>query len=101
MKKLLIFGSIIVALFAAISFITSYQQKQAAKNNPYHKEELDPATVAQLDDPNYQNIILPDELEQKLKIKKPSPSIFTVRIVLTAKKQHLLSFLWQSKWGLT
>jgi thiol-disulfide isomerase/thioredoxin len=70
LKKLLIFGSIIVALFAAISFITSYQQKEAAKDNPYHKAELNPATVAQLDDPNYQNIILPDELDQKLKNKE-------------------------------
>jgi thiol-disulfide isomerase/thioredoxin len=70
LKKLFIFGSIIVALFAALAFITSYQQKQAAKDNPYHKEELHPATVAQLDDPNYQNIILPDELEQKLKNKE-------------------------------
>lgn len=70
LKKLLIFGGIIVVLFAAIAFLTTYEQKEAVKNNPYHKEELDPATVAQLDDPNYQNIILPDELEQKLKNKE-------------------------------
>ncbi|MBY6269805.1 thioredoxin family protein, partial [Parageobacillus thermoglucosidasius] len=70
MKKLLIFGSIIVALFAALAFVTSYQQKEAVKNNPYHKKELDPATIEQLDDPNYQNLILPDELEKKLKNKE-------------------------------
>ncbi|UOE76887.1 thioredoxin family protein [Parageobacillus thermoglucosidasius] len=70
MKKLLIFGSIIVALFAALAFVTSYQQKEAVKDNPYHKKELDPATIEQLDDPNYQNLILPDELEKKLKNKE-------------------------------
>lgn len=59
-----------MALFAALAFVTSYQQKEAAKDNPYHKKELDPATVAQLDDPNYQNLILPDELEKKLKNKE-------------------------------
>jgi thiol-disulfide isomerase/thioredoxin len=70
LKKLLIFGGIIVVLFAAITFLTTYEQKEAVKDNPYHKKELDPATVDQLDDPNYQNIILPDELEQKLKNKE-------------------------------
>ncbi|MBB6283862.1 thioredoxin family protein [Geobacillus subterraneus] len=66
MKKLLIFGGIIVALFAAIAFVTLYEQKEAAKNNPYQKNELHPATIDQLDDPNYQNIILPDELNKQL-----------------------------------
>ncbi|QPA31487.1 thioredoxin family protein [Thermaerobacillus caldiproteolyticus] len=66
MKKLIIFGAVIIGLFAAIAFVTSYQQKEEVKDNPYHKKELHPATVEQLDDPNYQNIILPDELEKKL-----------------------------------
>jgi thiol-disulfide isomerase/thioredoxin len=70
LKKLLIFGGIIVVLFAAIAFLTTYEQKEAVKDNPYHKKELHSATVDQLDDPNYQNIILPDELEQKLKNKE-------------------------------
>jgi len=66
LKKLLIFGGIIVILFAAIAFVTLYEQKEAAKNNPYRKSELHPATIDQLNDPNYQNIILPDELKQQL-----------------------------------
>jgi thioredoxin-related protein len=70
LKKLIIFGSIIVALFAALAFITSYQQKEKAKGNPFHKDELHPATIEQLDDPNYQNIILPDELEKALANKE-------------------------------
>jgi thiol-disulfide isomerase/thioredoxin len=69
-KKIVIFGAIIVALFAAIAFMTSYQQKEAAKGNPYKKEELHPTTIEQLDDPNYQNLILPDELDKKLANKE-------------------------------
>jgi thiol-disulfide isomerase/thioredoxin len=70
MKKIVIFGAIIVALFAAISFMTSYQQQKKAEGNPFKKEKLHPATIEQLDDPNYQNIILPDELEKKLENKE-------------------------------
>jgi thiol-disulfide isomerase/thioredoxin len=70
MKKIVIFGAIIVALFAAISFITSYQQQEKAEGNPFKKEKLHPATIEQLDDPNYQNIILPDELDKKLENKE-------------------------------
>ncbi|KXG09992.1 thioredoxin family protein [Anoxybacillus rupiensis] len=66
MKKILIFGTVILALFLAISWITSYQQTEKAKDNPYKKEKLDPATIEQLDDPNYKNLILPDELAKKL-----------------------------------
>lgn len=33
----------------------------------FKKANLEPDTVALLDDPNYQNVILPEELEQKLK----------------------------------
>ncbi len=70
MKKIIIFGTIIIALFAAIAWVTSYQQKEKVKNNPYKKEELHPATIEQLDDPNYKNLILPDELEKKLANKE-------------------------------
>ncbi|MFT4416865.1 thioredoxin family protein [Fredinandcohnia humi] len=66
MKKLIIFTVLIIALFAALAFITTSQNKQKAEGNPYGKDELDPATIDQLDDPNYGNQILPDELEEKL-----------------------------------
>ncbi|WP_044748927.1 thioredoxin family protein [Bacillus alveayuensis] len=70
MKKIVIFGAIILALFAAIAFMTSYQQREKAAGNPFKKDKLHPATIEQLDDPNYQNIILPDELEKKLENKE-------------------------------
>lgn len=67
MKKVVIFLVIIFALFGAIAFMTKMQQQQQlTEGNPYGKDDLDPATIEQLDDPNYQNIILPEELEAKL-----------------------------------
>ncbi|MFC0272177.1 thioredoxin family protein [Metabacillus herbersteinensis] len=65
MKKLLIFGAIIVVLFGGLAFVTTYQQKEQAEGNPYGKDDLKPATIDQLDDPNYQNLILPEDLEKK------------------------------------
>ncbi|WP_273122911.1 thioredoxin family protein [Metabacillus sp. HB246100] len=70
MKKILIFGSIILVLFGTLAFVTSYQNKQKAEGNMYNKSSLDPATISLLDDANYQNIILPEELETKLEKKE-------------------------------
>jgi thiol-disulfide isomerase/thioredoxin len=70
MKKIIIFGAIILVLFGALAFITTYQNNKKAEGNVYGKSDLDPATIDQLDDPNYQNIILPDELEKKLENKE-------------------------------
>lgn len=70
MKKMMIFLVIIIALFAAISFITNTQKTQKSEGNPYNKENLKASTIDQLDDPNYQNLILPDELAVSLKNKE-------------------------------
>jgi thioredoxin 1 len=71
MKKLGIYLSIIVVLFGALYFVN--QQSTQAKlgkyaNNVYGiaPDKLHPETVKQLDDPNYQNIILPDALDKKI-----------------------------------
>ncbi|MBT2759465.1 thioredoxin family protein [Mesobacillus foraminis] len=66
MKKVIIFLVIIIGLFAAMFFINKAQNEQKAEGNPYGKDTLHPETVEQLDDPNYQNIITPDNLEKKL-----------------------------------
>lgn len=66
MKKIILFTVIVVAIFGALAFVTTQQNKQQAEGNPYGKDTLDPATIKQLDDPNYGNQILPDELEKKL-----------------------------------
>ncbi len=67
-KKLLIIGSAIVLLFAAIIVLTnvSNNSKLENANNPYGDKKLKQETIDQLDDENYQNIMLPDELEKKL-----------------------------------
>ncbi|WP_110928911.1 thioredoxin family protein [Bacillus massiliglaciei] len=70
MKKMLVFLAVIVILFAAIALITNKQNTEKTEGNPYGKKELDPATADQLTDPNYQNLILPEELEEDLKDKK-------------------------------
>jgi thioredoxin-like negative regulator of GroEL len=67
LKKIIIFLVAIVALFAAIALITSMQNSQKAEGNKFKKANLNPATVELLDDPNYQNVVLPEELEEKLK----------------------------------
>jgi thioredoxin 1 len=66
MKKIIIFGSVVVALFALIGFLTTYQDAQLAEGNPFGKDRLASETIDQLDNPLYQNIILPDELDEKL-----------------------------------
>ena len=64
MKKVIIFLVIIVGLFAALFFVNKAQNAEEAEGNPFGKSSLHPETVKQLDDPNYQNIITPDDLEK-------------------------------------
>ncbi|SFA81676.1 Thioredoxin [Lentibacillus halodurans] len=66
-KMLIILGSIVV-LFAALYFVIDYKNQQAIgdNENPYGKDDLEQATIDQLDDPNYQNQIVPDELSEQL-----------------------------------
>lgn len=69
-KKVIVFSSILILLFTGILAINNYQQKEKLAGNPYQKNKLNQATIDQLDDPNYQNIILPDEMVQKIKDKE-------------------------------
>lgn len=70
MKKVLLFLGLIVVLFVALAFFTNMQNQAKIEGNPYGKDKLDPATIDLLDDKNYQNIILPEELEAKLANKE-------------------------------
>lgn len=67
MKKIIIFLVIIIGLFAALFFVNKAQNEEKSEGNPFGKDSLHPETVAQLDDPNYQNIITPDDLEKIIK----------------------------------
>ncbi|RDU35230.1 thiol reductase thioredoxin [Neobacillus piezotolerans] len=67
MKKVLIFLGVVVLLFIGTAYLTNKQnEEKASGKNPYGDKQLYPETIAQLDDPNYQNIITLDNLEKKL-----------------------------------
>lgn len=67
-KKMILFIVLLVVLFAALYFVIDYKNNKAIDDNenPYGKSDLTQATIDQLDDPNYQNQILPEELSEKL-----------------------------------
>ncbi|WP_164669559.1 thioredoxin family protein [Virgibacillus doumboii] len=67
-KKMLIILASIVVLFIALYFVIDYKNQQAIgdNENPYGKDDLHQATIDQLDDPLYDNQILPDELQTQL-----------------------------------
>src|SRR5690625_2170536 len=64
---LIILGAVIV-LFVALYVLVDYQNKQTIEKagNPYGKDQLKQETIDQLDDPLYQNQIIPDHLAEKL-----------------------------------
>ena len=68
MKKLAIVGSIIAILCVAIVLLTNKSQNDImqAHDNPYGTDNLHPSTIELLADENYQNIILPDDLQSKI-----------------------------------
>lgn len=76
MKKLLIFGGIIVAVFVLIFVLNSQKNKDALANNPYDTDDLEQSTIDLIDDPNYQNIILPEELEKQIATGEPVTAYF-------------------------
>lgn len=67
-KKMFLILAVIVLLFAGLLVMTNVKNKQAIKDetNPYDKDNLRQETVDLLNNPNYQNIIVPDDLDKKL-----------------------------------
>lgn len=66
---MIIIIGVIVVLFGALYFVNSYKDKQAvdkAGENPYGDKTLESSTIEQLDDPLYNNQIMPEELEEKV-----------------------------------
>lgn len=66
MKKLGIIGAIVVVLFAGIIILTNVANQDKLENNPYGTDNLEQSTIDLLDDKNYQNIILPKALNEKI-----------------------------------
>ncbi|GIP33918.1 co-chaperone YbbN [Paenibacillus sp. J2TS4] len=74
MKKLAIYLSIIVAVFVLLFVLN---KASVSSNDAKAKElygvsanKLQPETIKQLDDPNYQSIVLPQQLEQSINNKE-------------------------------
>ena len=67
-KKMIIFIGVIVLLFAGLYFVIDYKNNQAVNNNdnPYGDKKLKQSTIDQLDDPLYDNQILPEDLEKEI-----------------------------------
>lgn len=67
-NKMFIIIGVIVVLFAGLYFLTNFQNKQTLENsdNPYGKDNLRQETIDLLDNPNYGNIIVPDNLDEQL-----------------------------------
>lgn len=69
MKNKMVFIIVaILVLFGLLYFVTNYKNDQTVEkaDNPYDKETLKQETIDLMDDPLYQNIIVPDELDEKL-----------------------------------
>ncbi|MGN1400459.1 MAG: thioredoxin family protein [Bacillus sp. (in: firmicutes)] len=69
MKKVLIFIGVIVVIFAGLIIVNNMSNSEKLANNPYKTDDLEQSTIDLLEDENYQNIILPGELEDKLQEK--------------------------------
>lgn len=70
-KMILIIGAVVV-LFVGLVVINNMknEKKVSTENNPYGDMKLHQETIDQLDDPLYQNIILPEDLDEKLENKE-------------------------------
>ena len=66
MKKLAIVGGVIVLLFAGIIVLTNMKNNEKLQDNPYGTNNLKQSTIDLMDDENYQNIILPNALAEKI-----------------------------------
>ncbi|MNZ86584.1 Thioredoxin [compost metagenome] len=67
-KMIYVYLGIVVILFGFIFVLNNSGKVNALYDKPV--SQLNPATRALLDDPNYQNIILPAELDQKVADKE-------------------------------
>lgn len=76
MKKMIGIAAVIVAIFALIIVLTNMSNEEKLANNPYDTDDLDPATIDQLDDENYQNIALPDEVSEQVASGEPTTVYF-------------------------
>lgn len=70
-KMIIVIGAVVV-LFGALYFVVDYKDHKVldSSDNPYGKKKLKRATIKQLNDPLYQNIILAEDLQKDLEEKE-------------------------------
>lgn len=66
MKKLLIIGGAIVAVFILIVVLSNKADQSKMKDNPYGTDNLSKSTIALIGNENYSNIVKPDDLFKKI-----------------------------------
>ncbi|GED72376.1 thioredoxin [Brevibacillus reuszeri] len=66
MKKIIFLSILVAALLIGAIVYSDISNREAAAGNPYGKSSLNPATIEQLKDPLYDNLIMPEELQTKL-----------------------------------
>jgi len=66
LKKLLIIGGVIVAIFILIIVLTNKANETKLKDNPYDTDNLEKSTIDLIGDENYSNIVQPDDLFKKI-----------------------------------
>lgn len=85
MKKLLIIGGAIASVFILLIVLTNMSNDKKLADNPYGTNDLKQETIDQLDDENYQNIILPDDLQKKIDSGEPVTAYFFSPICVHCK----------------
>lgn len=75
-KGMIIFASALVVLVVVLVYVVNYQNSQKTEDNPYGKSDLNQETIDQLDNPDYQNQILPEELEDQVQSGEPTTVYF-------------------------
>ena len=76
MKKIILFSTVIIVIFAAIAIITNKQNASKTEGNIYGKDKLTQATIDLLDDDNYQNQIVPEDLKARIDSGEPTTVYF-------------------------
>lgn len=76
MKKMLIIAGVVAAIFALIIVLTNISNNDKLADNPYDTDDLEQPTIDLLSDENYQNIALPDEVDEKIKSGEPTTVYF-------------------------
>ena len=76
MKKLLVIGGVIVAIFILIVVLTNKSNEAKLKDNPYGTDNLKQSTIDLIGNEHYSNIILPDELDKKIDSGDPVTAYF-------------------------